>query len=211
MTGMKHYIYDGYSYNVCGAQVCKWKTIRQYDSVTGGYGDRSRLRALLLFFDDELKYDIANCAKIQGDAEISKLEAGKGERMLSHYIDVCQDQNMDWVNRILDLAISECEDATYIISRFDIDDNEVLDDEMPDKVEYAIELRIEDGFNDGTIRYLEKLIHDYMVARVLYEWAELTYPDFAKYWAEKMEADLLAIKKCTGRASAGDAFIVPAW
>jgi len=219
---MKYIIVDGITGCDCGGSICHaWNTMQDYRTYIngigrkGGYyqGNDNKIRALLLFDIEPLKNDIYNLSYVQAEAEKNMLDdSSKAARMLAYYISVNESKNLPLICRTIELAISEAEHATYILSRMNIHDNMSLANYLVKKPEYIIELRVNDNFSDTSIVHMRNAIHDYIVARVLWEWAKLTYPKFADYWFEKMQADLATIKEEVDKGDYDvNARIMPAW
>lgn len=174
---------------------------------------RRNLRALLLFGFKPLKDDIYNLAFVQGTAEKNQMEdSSKAAKALSQYISVSDSINEPLISRTINLALSEVEHATYLISHNNMHDHTSLDNILKKKFEWVVEFKVSKNFSDTTLVHLRNAIHDYLVCRVLWEWARLTYPKFADYWKEKMEADLDGIREdCERTSSEETARIRPAW
>ena len=69
-------------------------------------------------------------------------------------------------------------------------DDEVICDCMwtPDK--YQIIMQVPVSMSRTTLHFLNKLIHEFMVARVIYDWLSITHPEAARNWLDKaLEAE----------------------
>lgn len=134
----------------------------------------------LLFEQEALLYDIANCAYVEGD-----IVAGVEEHPRHQIIDITQDGNVDRVNRILDLAYAECVEMMYPYTKVSCEDSESVTNSPMDVYQYCITLQIPDDFSKTTIDYVSKCVHEYMTSRVLTDWLSITKPSAANYWAVK--------------------------
>ncbi len=69
-------------------------------------------------------------------------------------------------------------------------ENEVICDNMWTPDEYNIVMKIPTSMSRTTLHLLNRLIHEFMVARVIYDWLSITHPDAARNWLEKaLEAE----------------------
>ena len=88
--------------------------------------------------------------------------------------DICQDGNIDRVTRVMDLVVSHARELLFPYSKVEVDENEEREDSLNETETYVIELRVPDDFSKTTATYLEKLIHDYIVYKVLEDWLVIT-------------------------------------
>lgn len=140
----------------------------------------------LVFNKEKLLYDISNYAFVEGEL------VGEDNEKARHFvIDITQKGNIDRVTSVLSLAYSECIGMLYPFASREIPEyadvvtnteNCILDGE-----EYVIVLSLPQGFAMNTVEYVSKLLHEYMVCRVLQDWLDITFPDSAAKWAVKME------------------------
>lgn len=197
-------------YNCAGICICK-NSLPRCCSHNGICDAEGRLRVLFIFDKEELKYDIANIAYAQGD--VARVNDNYGhdllgddrEHLMHQWKDVCEDGNYDRVMRIEMLALSEVEQALYKYSAKAIRKDWSLDDLMDTKQELLIELRVPYGFTDVTCWYLLRLIHEYIVDRVLADWASITYPEAEMRWMEKADITLAKIKEAKTMGKGGNA------
>ncbi|MCI7654318.1 MAG: hypothetical protein MSS51_08600 [Bacteroidales bacterium] len=142
--------------------------------------------ATLLFKRSELLYDIKNIAYVEGDVIRTDNEHERHQIM-----DIGEDGNIDRVSRVMDLAMSQCRELLYPYSRMNVEEVEQRDDVLTTPEEYTIELLLPDDFSKSTLTLLEKLIHEYLVYRVLMDWMSITNlsnPASATNWAAKMQS-----------------------
>lgn len=143
-------------------------------------------KATLTFKRDELLYDIKNIAFVEGDVIKTDNEHDRHQIM-----DIGEDGNIDRVTRVIDLAIAQCREMLFPYSKTNVDKTEQRDDVLTQPDEYTIELLLPDDFSKSTLTYLEKLIHEFLVYRVLMDWMSITNlanPSSATHWAEKMQS-----------------------
>jgi len=168
----------------------------------------------LTFQRDQLLYDIRNYSWVEGDV----LETENPHQR--HQIqDIGEDGNINRVTRILDLAFEEAADFLFpytkkIFNRLTPPEEETETPEtpQPDVIEddilreteiYYLELKVPETFSITTVHYLERLIHEYLVYRVLEDWLSITDTKASAKWAEKCEATKKKIEEAmnarTGR------------
>ena len=139
--------------------------------------------ALLTFYRDELIYDIENYAFVEGDI------APADNAHQSHQVfDIAQDGNVDRVNRVLNLAVSEITEQLYPYAKEEINgDTLAYDDKASAPDSYAITLKLPSDFAANTVQLITRMIHEYLVYRVLQDWLSITYPDASAKWLDKIE------------------------
>lgn len=141
--------------------------------------------ATLTFYRSELLYDVKNIAYVEGDAIETQDEHDRHQIM-----DIGEDGNVDRVTRVMDLALAHCRELLFPYSRVNVGATETRDDELAAPEAYTIELKVPDDFSQSTLTYLEKLIHEYLVYRVLTDWMSITNvknPTSAANWAGKLQ------------------------
>lgn len=117
--------------------------------------------------------------------EISKLTSYMGDKDNNpdgyEHISTTDD-NMEFFERIFDLAYSECVQMLYAYTK-----NEILqttdDKEVPET--YDITLSLPKYFSETTIFYVEKLINEYIINRLMSEWIMIVKPENHSYWIER--------------------------
>lgn len=148
----------------------------------------------LTFLRTELLYDIKNIAYVEGD-----LIPSDGEHNRHETFDVGEDGNVDIVTRTLNLAYTECVDELYPFTRKDVECGTTKDDRLQEPFDYVIEMYVPTEFSQTTVDYLENLIHDYLVTRVLIDWLGMTYPDRKAHWQERLQDIEDKIQACKNR------------
>lgn len=143
------------------------------------------MNVTLIFKREELLYDIGNYAYVEGDIMPAKEEHDRHQVM-----DVTEAGNIDLATRTLNLAHTEVLEALYPFTKKPVVDGEILDDELVEPEKYEVEMKVPETFTHTNLEYLRWLIHEYLVARVLFEWMGLTNlvnPGSRKRWEEKIE------------------------
>lgn len=136
-----------------------------------------------VFYREQLIYDINTIAYVEGD--IMPIENENARHQL---IDIAEDGNIDRVTRILNRAHAECVEFMYPYTKGLSCYGDFQDNVLYDPSEYIIELFVHWDFSETTISLLSKLIHEYMICRVLYEWLSITNPNANKKWADKADS-----------------------
>lgn len=146
-------------------------------------GDSSGNKTVRLkFLRSQLMYDIKNYAYIEGHV------LGEENQHAQHtLVEIGEEGNVDRVSRILAVV-----HAAVIEMLFPYTKVEPIEEEIdnclfaPD--EYIVELSVPTDMSRTTMHLLARLIHEYMVYRVLADWLSITNPDAAANWAAKAEA-----------------------
>ena len=139
-----------------------------------------------------LLYDIANMAYTIADT-------GEDNRHTLHRVrDICEDGNIDRVNRILQLAYTKVLTVLLPIG-------------APPRLEGASAL---DFFfhlrKDGALKFsltkerimhIKETVHEFMVSMVLYDWLSITLPEAADVWKFKFETCLEALSDLVSEVS----------
>lgn len=137
----------------------------------------------LTFTRHNLLYDIENYAFVEGDVMRTDNEHAKHQ-----VFDIAQDGNIDRVNRILDLAHAECVEMMYPYTKEPCDSEEVQDNSLSVKEQYQISMLVPDDFSKSTVSLITKLVHEYMVCRVLADWMSITNPSSQSNWQSKLDS-----------------------
>ena len=139
----------------------------------------------LLFYREQLLYDIKNLAFVEGDVLSDEAQHSKHQVQ-----DIGEDGNIDRVTRMLDLAIAHCVEVLYPVSKIDVVDGTVLNDNLTETATYTVTLLVPDDFSQTTVNYLEQLIHNLLVYYVLADWmsiANVANPKSAANWTAKAQ------------------------
>lgn len=153
----------------------------------------------LTFKRDELLYDIKNVAFVEGDVIPGGTENNRHQTM-----DIAEEGNIDRVTRILDFVFAEIVESLYVLTRSDVVDGTVKTDTFTETGVYSANLNVDDSFSDTSAEYLEKLIHELLVARVLGEWLSITNPTASEKWllkANDFKDKILSTSRKTSKRS----------
>lgn len=131
---------------------------------------------------EALLYDIANYAFVEGD-----IMATDNLHAQHQTQDIIAKGNIERVNRVLSLSHAECIEMLYPYSKKPLRSDYYLDnsDLAPDY--YEIEVKFPKGFSSTTADLLVRLVHEYMVCRVVADWMSITNPSSYETWQRKVE------------------------
>ncbi len=146
----------------------------------------------LTFKRKEILYDAQNYAYIEAD--VMGEEKQHAQHMLA---DICEEGNVDRVSRILAVVHPEVVEMLYPFTKQEPVEEE-LDDKLEAPEEYVVELTIPDTVSRTTVKLLSKLIHEYMVYRVMADWLSITNPQASVHWREKAEKTQMDIERTKG-------------
>lgn len=144
----------------------------------------------MTFHREALLYDIKNYAYIEGHV------MGEENQHAQHtLVDIGEEGNVDRVTRVLDLAFAECIEFCYPYSKVPVNERNQICDVLDDGSEgYVMDLKVPDDFSQTTVLLLERMIHEYMVCKVLWDWLSITNPEAATGWAVRVEAARESVK-----------------
>lgn len=139
-------------------------------------------KVLLKFKRAELLYDIRNYAYVEG-------EVLGDENQHAHHtlVEVGEQGNVDRVTRILAVVHAAVVELLYPFTKQEPVEEEI-DNMLWSPEEYHIEVTVPVTFSRTSLHLLSKLIHEYMVYRVMYDWLCITNPEKAGHWLEKAKA-----------------------
>lgn len=153
----------------------------------------------LQFNRKDLLYDIANCGFVIADL-LPRDETNKS----IHIADIIQDGNVDIVTRKMDVAYFACKELLRSWTKSDPVDGGVLNNEFVEREQYSIVLTYPEGVTMGTLENLNALVHEYMVARIIYEWLSINNREEMPIWYDKFTKIATSISACLsarGRAT----------
>lgn len=137
-----------------------------------------RTKSITLTFDRKnLLYDIENYAYVEGD-----IMPTDNENTRHQVIDIGQDGNIDRVTRVLDLAYAECVEFMYPYTKIPCENEGWQDNGLRETSVYIIEILVDEDFSQTSINLISKLVHEYMVCRVLGDWLRITNPSNKSDW-----------------------------
>lgn len=137
-------------------------------------------KVTLVFHREQLLYDIKNYAYIEGHVW------GEENQHAQHtLVDIGEEGNVDRVNRILGVVHAEVVEMLYPYTKQELAEDEEICDGLWMPEDYEMVLEVPATMSRTSLHLLNKLIHEYMVARVIYDWLSITHPDAARNWLEK--------------------------
>lgn len=156
----------------------------------GGFGECGtrgieKKRINLVFHREQLLYDIRNYAYIEGHVW------GEVNQHAQHtLVEIGEEGNIDRVNRILDVVHSAAVEMLYPYTKQELVEEEVICDRLREPKNYPIIMDVPATMSRTTMKLLSSLIHEFMVARVIYDWLSITHPEAARNWLDKaLEAE----------------------
>lgn len=154
----------------------------------GETSNSDKRTVILKFLRSQLLYDIKNYAYVEGDV------MGEEKQHAQHIlVEIGEEGNVDRVSRILAVVHTAVIELLYPYTKQEPIE-EVIDDCLFAPDEYIIELSVPTKMSRTTIHMLSRLIHEYMVYRVMADWLSITNPDAATNWLSKAERTEQEIK-----------------
>lgn len=145
-------------------------------------GEEPTKTVRLKFLREQLLYDIRNYAFVEADV------MGEDQQHAQHVTaDIGEDGNVDSVTRILAVVHAAVIELLYPWTKQQPVEEEI-DDRLFAPDEYLIEVHVPESVSRTTLHLLSRLIHEYMVYRVLADWLAITNPAASQEWAKKAEA-----------------------
>ena len=151
-----------------------------------------------------LLYEIANMAYLIADT-------GAADCHNLHLVrDICQEGNIDRVNRILALAYSKALTVLLPILR---PPHKVHDhsQEIPETDGYPITLiplpsSAPSKSKNPIYLLIKETVHEYLVSMVLADWLEITLPEVAGVWKIKAESSLRSLSETVSGLTSGGTY-----
>lgn len=146
-------------------------------------------RVRLKFLRSELLYDIRNYAYVESDVM-------GGERVHAQHVtsEIGEEGNVDRVSRILSVVHAGVTEMLYPYTK-SVPVDEEIDDRLSAPDEYVIELEVPVSMSRATLYLLSRLIHEYMVYRVLADWLSITNAEASVNWLGKADQTALEISR----------------
>ena len=148
-----------------------------------GVYDNDPKNVSLVFNREQLLYDIKNCAYIEGH-----VWDGENQHARHTLVEIGEEGNIDRVNSVLEVAHAEVVEILYPYTKQAPVNDEVITDRMVIPKEYRINMSIPPTMSRTTLKLLNGAIHEFMVARVLYDWLSITHAEAAPNWLEKAQS-----------------------
>lgn len=144
-----------------------------------------KLRVLMIYDKEELLHEVASMAWVEADTAVESDEATDSK--VHNYKEVAEEENWPMVSRWVALAVTEIEQMLLQLTKRNTHHHRSMDSKVPKRLEWLIELRVKPEASDTTVTLLMNLAWEYLKARVLKEWAGLSYPSIQPYWAQQCE------------------------
>lgn len=157
----------------------------------------------LIFKKETLLYDISNLAYVVGDLRGDSLSAHR----LHQTFDICEEGNVDRVDRLLALAFSEVGMALRKVAIEPPAMDRLSNSDAPPE-EFRLRLRRCAGGESWRIR-LKEAVNEFMTARVLAGWLRVTLPEAADFWKEQADSMLESLKSLSCAAFTGHRRVPP--
>ena len=136
----------------------------------------------LKFLRDQLLYDIKNYAYVEADV------MGEEKQHASHVTaEIGEEGNVDRVSRILAVVHASVIDLLYPYTKAEPIEEEI-DDFLSAPEVYTVEMHVPVTMSRSTMHLLSRLIHEYMVYRVLADWLSITNAEASANWLAKAAA-----------------------
>ena len=120
---------------------------------------------------------------------------GEEKQHAQHVLaEIGEEGNVDRVSRILAVVHAAVIEMLYPYTKAEPIEEEI-DNCLYAPDAYEIELNVPTAMSRTTLHLLSRLIHEYMVYRVLADWLSITNPEAAANWLEKAEATEKEISK----------------
>ena len=139
--------------------------------------------ALLTFLRPELLLDIAGLAYVEGDM----IADGENPHDSHQLQDIVEDGNIERVTRVLDLTFAEIVEMLYPFTKTQMEDDYRPNDIYHEQEAYRLKMAVPATMSKTSVDYLEKLIHELLVCRVMADWCSITKPSVADNWVAKAE------------------------
>ena len=147
----------------------------------------------MTFLREELLFDIKDNAWVEGD--VMPAEGDNVVHKKHQLQDICDDSNINRVNRLIELGMAECAEALSSLMKESVEDVTEVNDAHKDGGDFELVLAVPNDFPKTTIDVLVTYIHEYIVSRVLADRMRTMYPAAAANWEEKKETTLANIKR----------------
>lgn len=155
--------------------------------------EEGKIKAMLLFSHDELIYDIANIAYVEGH-----IMTEADDEVVHTLQDIAEDGNRDRVERILDKAHAVLTELLYPFTKREVC-VDTLDNRLKERKVFGIGLNVPSDFSQTTLNLMERLVHEYLVADVIQDWLSITNTRKAEVWIGKREEARTALKSCVNK------------
>ena len=142
----------------------------------------------------QLLYDIMNYAYLESHLMEDSGDVSPHAAHLAS--EIGEDGNVDRVARILNVVMCGVTEMLYPYTKSEPVEEE-MDDYLDAPDEYVIEMRVPAEMSRSTVRLLCRLIHEYLVYKVMLDWMLMMNPAAAGAWqvrADAAEREINSIK-----------------
>lgn len=137
---------------------------------------------VITFLRPELLQDIAGLAYVEGDMIQSE------DPHESHQLqDIVEDGNIERVTRVLDLTFAEVVELCYPFTKMQMENDYRPNDIYHEQEAYRLTMTVPATMSKTSIDYLEKLVHELLVCRVMADWTSITKPSVTSNWNAKAD------------------------
>ena len=145
-----------------------------------------RREVVLKFLWEELLYDVRNAAYTESD--VMKDAGLQRDNTHARHVtaDIGEAGNVDRVRRVLSVVHEEVKELLYPFTKEEVEAVEISK-KLEEPESYDIAVTVPVTMSKTTMQLLSKLVHEYMVARVLSDWLSSTNTAAAEVWAAKAE------------------------
>lgn len=162
-------------------------------------------RSIVELRRDELAYDVRNTLYVYAKGQEAK---GVDATKLALVHDVGEDGNKDKVARLLDMAVEDCREELYALTRREgreayVSDSweEVAGADENGEDGYLLPLTLPAGMSAQSIRSLAVYAHDYVVNTVAKQWLLMVYDAGAAQFAALAEEALRRMRRAAGKVA----------
>ena len=143
------------------------------------------VKATVTLLRDELVYDIEQYAYVEGD--MARDNQGEGTHATHQVFDVGEQGNENLMARALGLAVCECREMLYPLTKRPMPADYAVVNELKAPDKYIIAMQVPATLSATTLEYIKELVHKYCIVRVLSEWMSITKPQSAAAYAAQGE------------------------
>lgn len=142
------------------------------------------ISAIITYKREDILYSVKNIAYIDGDVLPEEAQHVK------HQIqDIGEEGNVDRVNDILELAIAECAELLYPLTKHELSKwDSDLDNPTTTPQKYMLELKLPKGFSTATYYLIKNAVREYLINRVLSDWMSIVNPQSVPKYEVKLQA-----------------------
>lgn len=137
--------------------------------------------AQLIFEQEVLLQDIKDLAWVEGE---TMDEANPNRHLLQ---DICEDGNIDRVNRTLSNALADIVELLYPLTKDRLGNSTARSNYVKETSSYVITMNIPEDYSTTSLDVIKNNIHEYLVCRVMVDFTSRLNPDTVEVWSAKAE------------------------